>query len=108
MRLGDLDALKAEISSWGMNDYEPSDFIDAIDAAPTVVTEILKGGAEMKKDDVSCQYCKYEDKSETDYPCSICKNNHPNMFEWKETSKPNCVTCDHFGKCEGCEKRDEE
>jgi hypothetical protein len=20
----------------------------------------------------------------------------------------NCVTCDHFGKCEGCEKRDEE
>lgn len=22
--------------------------------------------------------------------------------------KPNCVTCDHFGKCEGCEKRDEE
>lgn len=22
--------------------------------------------------------------------------------------KPNCVTCDHFGKCEGCEKRNEE
>lgn len=22
--------------------------------------------------------------------------------------KPNCVTCDHFGKCEGCEKGDEE
>lgn len=22
--------------------------------------------------------------------------------------KPNCVTCDHFGNCEGCEKRNEE
>ena len=22
--------------------------------------------------------------------------------------KPNCVTCDHFGKCEGCEKGEEE
>lgn len=35
-RIGDLDALRKEISSWGMNDYEPSDFIDAIDDAPTV------------------------------------------------------------------------
>ena len=25
-----------------------------------------------------------------------------------ETDKQNCVTCDHFGKCEGCEKREEE
>ncbi len=22
--------------------------------------------------------------------------------------RPNCVTCDHFGKCEGCEKGEEE
>lgn len=22
--------------------------------------------------------------------------------------KPNCVTCEHFGKCEGCEKGEEE
>ena len=34
-RLGDLDALRDEVSSWGMNDYEPSDFIDAIDDVPT-------------------------------------------------------------------------
>ena len=40
MRLGDLDALREEICSWGMNDYEPSDFIDAIDEAPTVETTI--------------------------------------------------------------------
>lgn len=36
-RLGDLDALQKEVSSWGMNDYEPSDFIDAIDEADTIV-----------------------------------------------------------------------
>ena len=36
-RLGDLDALREEVSSWGMNDYEPSDFIDEIDRADTVI-----------------------------------------------------------------------
>lgn len=40
MRLIDADALREEICSWGMNDYEPSDFIDAIDEAPTVETTI--------------------------------------------------------------------
>ncbi len=50
----------------------------------------------------------------------------PNCFEYFETDcysteelnkcpncgadmrKPNCVTCDHFGDCEGCEKGEEE
>ena len=36
-RMGDLDALQKEVSSWGMNDYEPSDFIDAIDWADTII-----------------------------------------------------------------------
>ena len=36
MRLIDADVLREEVSSWGMNDYEPSDFTDAIDDAPTV------------------------------------------------------------------------
>ena len=36
MRLGDLDALKDEISSWGCNDYDKNDFLEAIDNAPTV------------------------------------------------------------------------
>ena len=36
-RIGDLDALRKEVSSWGMNDYEPSDFIDAIDQADTII-----------------------------------------------------------------------
>jgi hypothetical protein len=36
-RMGDLDALREEVSSWGMNDYEPSDFTDAIDQADTII-----------------------------------------------------------------------
>ena len=36
-RIGDLDALRDEISSWGMNDYEPSDFTDEIDRADTII-----------------------------------------------------------------------
>lgn len=36
-RIGDLDALREEVSSWGMNDYEPSDFTDAIDQADTII-----------------------------------------------------------------------
>lgn len=35
-RLIDADVLREEVCSWGMNDYEPSDFTDAIDDAPTV------------------------------------------------------------------------
>lgn len=35
-RLIDADVLREEVYSWGMNDYEPSDFTDAIDDAPTV------------------------------------------------------------------------
>ena len=37
-KLGDLDALREEVSSWGMNDYEPSDFIDEIDRADTIIS----------------------------------------------------------------------
>lgn len=36
VRLIDADLLREEVNSWGMNDYEPSDFTDAIDDAPTV------------------------------------------------------------------------
>lgn len=36
-RLIDADALEKEIHSCGMNDYEPSDFVDAIQDAPTVI-----------------------------------------------------------------------
>ena len=31
----------------------------------------------------TCENCKHELKPENEYPCSICKCNHPNKFEWK-------------------------
>lgn len=36
-RIGDLDALREEVSSWGMNDYESLDFTDAIDQVDTII-----------------------------------------------------------------------
>jgi hypothetical protein len=36
-RLGDLDALREEVYSWDMNDYDRLDFVDAIDNAPTII-----------------------------------------------------------------------
>lgn len=39
---------------------------------------------------------------EGDYDYNFCPNCGCDM------RKPNCVTCDHFGKCEGCERSDEE
>ena len=42
-RIGDLDALRNEVSSWGMNDYEPSDFIDEIDRVDTIIPADVEG-----------------------------------------------------------------
>ena len=39
------------------------------------------------------------EKSKADF-LALCAESEPEM--------PNCVTCDHFGKCDGCEKRNEE
>lgn len=47
-RLIDADVLREEVYSWGMNDYEPSDFTDAIDDAPTVEA-IPKADYEFQK-----------------------------------------------------------
>ena len=53
-RLGDLDALRKEVSSWGMNDYEPMDFIDEIDWADTIIP-----GVEEKREQTTdnCDNC---------------------------------------------------
>lgn len=60
-----------------------------------------------------CEGCKYEDKTPTEFPCSECKYNHPNKFEWKkakpyERPKPHpaafcdgdCVHCKIIDECE--------
>jgi hypothetical protein len=53
--------------------------------------------------------------------CSICNGVYQMSYvgdplsRWNfcpncgaDMRKPNCVTCDHFGKCDGCEKGEEE
>lgn len=35
-RLIDAEALRNEVDTWGCNDYDKYDFLDAIDNAPTV------------------------------------------------------------------------
>lgn len=32
----------------------------------------------------TCENCRHECKDGDEYPCSICRCNHPNKFEWKE------------------------
>ena len=39
---------------------------------------------------------------------NFCPNCGVKMKGGADMQKPNCVRCDHFGKCEGCEKGDEE
>lgn len=106
VRLINANALKEEIKHFkglvptGLIEYAQA--VDSlIDNAPTVDKgydfgyadghgegyELGKNSRPQAKDDLSCQYCKYDDKASTEYPCTICKNNHPNMFEWKEDYK---------------------
>ena len=37
----------------------------------------------------TCEFCKYNLRSEKDYPCSICRCNHPNKFEWDKNKRGN-------------------
>ena len=46
--------------------------------------EELKDYREGKR---TCENCKYQNKTENQYPCSICRCNHPNMFEWAKESE---------------------
>ena len=76
-RLVDLDALQKEVSSWGMNDYEPSDFIDEINNADTIIEAdkkyeveiITRGncmmcGKELTEGLFFCKECEEKGESE--------------------------------------------
>ena len=51
MRLIDADALEDEVDTWGCNDYDKYDFIEAITNAPTVTERPIR-----------CQDCKHQVK----------------------------------------------
>lgn len=46
--------------------------------------EELKDYREGKR---TCENCKQQNKAENQYPCSVCRCNHPNMFEWESEEK---------------------
>lgn len=73
-RLGDLDALREEVSSWGMNDYEPSDFTDEIDRTPTIIEADRESGVVFKTICNSCVVCHKETiDPDPFYICDACK-----------------------------------
>lgn len=78
-RLGDLDALREEVSSWGMNDYEPLDFIDAIDEADTIIEAEEKKTAEF--------HCGVEESGGHAYNCNDCPNKCEEWHQWDKEMK---------------------
>ena len=50
MRPIDADALRSELESWGMNDYDPLDFIEELDDAPTLDVPTLDGMTRQQAD----------------------------------------------------------
>ena len=57
---------------------------------------------------ITCPFCGCNLRAlknevfEGDYDYNFCPNCGADLH------KPNCVRCDHFGKCDGCEKGEEE
>ena len=51
------------------------------------LAEWLKELKDYREGSRTCENCKHEHKSETEYPCSICRCNHVNKFEWKDGAK---------------------
>jgi hypothetical protein len=85
MRLGDLDALKEQLEPYRYAICGFEGILALIDNAPTVA--------------VNCKDC---DGYEAGYTAGV----HDAIRPKGECA--NCVTCDHFGNCEGCEKGEEE
>ena len=69
-RLINAHALYKEVASWGMNDYEPSDFLDEIDRTPTIIE------ADTTRD---CKTCGHSN----DGKCAGTEECHDCMWENK-------------------------
>ena len=53
------------------------------------LAEWLEELKEYREGKRTCENCKHQNKAGNQYPCSICRNNHANYFEW---AKENEVT----------------
>ena len=47
------------------------------------LAEWLKELRDYREGKRTCENCKHQDKTELDFPCSVCRCNHPNKFEWR-------------------------
>lgn len=65
--------------------YDGKEYDDCLKCAKEheQLAEWLKELKDYREGSRTCENCKHERKAETEYPCSICKCNHPNKFEWK-------------------------
>lgn len=102
-RIGDLDALREEVSSWGMNDYEPSDFIDLIDQADTIIEADREQGEKMKEEKpyivetITMQKKKYNPNYGDNRMC-VCGHTYYRHFDpWDDMEAVGCKYC-------GCEE----
>ena len=105
MRLGDLDALRDDVDTWGCNDYDKYDFLEAIDNAPTVPLPDFKEGYKQAILDgktnysrpqgewivtaedndgvhrICCPFCSYEKGSNNTDPIIVTFNDFPKFCE---------------------------
>ena len=49
--------------------------------------EWLEELKDYRDDRITCEFCKHVNKAENEFPCSICKYNHPSKFEPREEAK---------------------
>lgn len=86
MRLIDADAFTEEVDSWGCNDYDKYDFLEAIDNAPTVPLHDFKEGYKQAIIDGKTNYSRPQG-------------------EWIDHSEDDgyveCPICGHLTNCEG-------
>ena len=47
------------------------------------LAEWLKELKDYRENLRTCENCKYEARCGDELPCSVCRCNHPNKFEWK-------------------------
>ena len=80
-RLINAHALYKEVASWGMNDYEPSDFLDEIDRTPTIIE------ADTTRD---CKTCGHSNNGK----CAGTEECHDCMWEskYEQQSSGDCIS----------------
>lgn len=100
-----------------VNKTEQAMYLDMVGAVKSVPTEERPQGKWIPREDMD--YIDENKVVHNHFECNKCGfihdfiDGHTAQYNFcpqcgKDMRKPNCVTCDHFGKCEGCEKGEEE